>query len=235
MQYLAWGEFPYLEKLPDWAEKKEYVNEFVIKKIVENDLPRLKRVYGHDLFHLLNILIARPGQHIEIQNLALDLGISQNTVREYLNILEKTHLVSQLFNLGIGFRTRSTRQRKIYASSVNSVVLKLFQGLNSDLWQRDMGLIIETFVHNCLLRENGELYFWRQRQIKEVDFIQVHPEGKLPIEVKYQNEIRPADLKSLLYYCQKNILQSYDYQKNEDKTTTVEGVEIVFKPANLLL
>ena len=36
-----------------------------------------------------------------------------------------------------------------------------------------MGLIIETFVHNYLLRENGELYFWRQRQIKEVDFIQV--------------------------------------------------------------
>ena len=235
MHYLAWGEFPYLEKLPDWAEKKEYVNEFVIKKIVENDLPRLKKVYGHDLFHLLNILISRPGQQIEIQNLSLDLGISQNTIREYLSLLEKTHLISQLFNVGIGFRTRSTRQRKIYASSVNSVVLKLFQGLNSELWQRDMGLIIETFVHNYLLRENGELYFWRQRQIKEVDFIQVLPEGKLPIEVKYQNEIRPTDLKNLLYYCQKEHLKkAMIVTKSEEKTTTLEGVELIFKPANLL-
>lgn len=236
MEYLAWGEFPYLEKLPDWAEKKEYVNEFVIKKVVENDLPRLKKVYGHDLFHLLNILIARPGQQIEIQNLATDLGISQNTVREYLGLLEKTHLVSQLFNLGIGFRTRSTRQRKIYASSVNSVVLKSFQGLNSELWTRDMGLVIETFVHNYLLRENNELYFWRQRQIKEVDFIQVHPEGKLPIEVKYQNEIRPSDLKNLLYYCKKERLsKAVIITKNKEGIETNEGIEFIFKPANLLL
>jgi predicted AAA+ superfamily ATPase len=236
MHYLAWGEFPYLEKLPDWAEKKEYVNEFVIKKVVENDLPRLKKVYGHDLFHLLNILIARPGQQIEIQNLATDLGISQNTVREYLGLLEKTHLVSQLFNLGIGFRTRSTRQRKIYASSVNSVVLKSFQGLNSDLWQRDIGLIIEIFVHNYLMREGNELYFWRQRQIKEVDFIQVHPEDKLPIEVKYQNEIRPSDLENLLYYCKKEHLKkAMVITKNEEKIINIKGVEIVFKPASLLL
>jgi predicted AAA+ superfamily ATPase len=236
MQYLAWGEFPYLEKLPDWAEKKEYVNEFVIKKVVENDLPRLKKVYGHDLFHLLNILIARPGQQIEIQNLATDLGISQNTVREYFGLLEKTHLVSQLFNLGIGFRTRSTRQRKIYASSVNSVVLKSFQGLNSDLWQRDIGLIIETFVHNYLMREGNELYFWRQRQIKEVDFIQIHPEDKLPIEVKYQNEIRPSDLENLLYYCKKEHLKkAMVITKNEEKIINIKGVEIVFKPASLLL
>ncbi|MDP1722870.1 MAG: ATP-binding protein [Candidatus Gottesmanbacteria bacterium] len=236
MQYLAWGEFPYLEKLPDWAEKKEYVNEFIMKKVVENDLPRLKKVYGHDLYHLLNMVIARPGQQIEIQNLALDIGISQNTVREYLSLLEKTNLISQLFNVGIGFRTRSVRQRKIYSWSVNSVVLKSFQGLNSDLWQRDMGLIVETFVHNYLLRTGNELFFWRQRQIKEVDFIQVLPEGKFPIEVKYQNEIRPNDLQNLVYYCKKEHLKkAMVITKNEDKIVDLEGVEIVFRPATQLL
>lgn len=236
MHYLAWGEFPYLEKLPDWAEKKEYVNEFIIKKVVENDLPRLKKVYGHDLFHLLTMLIARPGQQIEIQNLALDLGISQNTVREYLNLLEQTNLISQLFNVGIGFRTRSVRQRKIYASSVNSVVLKLFQGLNSDLWQRDIGRIIETYVHNALIRQGNEFYFWRQRQIKEVDFIQVLPEGKFPIEVKYQHEIRPNDLQNLIYFCKKEHLKkAMVITKNEDKIVDLEGVEIVFRPATQLL
>lgn len=236
MQYLAWGEFPYLEKLPDWAEKKEYVNEFIIKKVVENDLPRLKKVYGQDLSHMLSVLLARPGQQIEIQNLATDLGIAQNTVREYLGLLEKTHLISQLYNLGIGFRTRSTRQRKIYASSVNSVVLRSYQSLNSDLWQRDIGLIIETFVHDFLLRENNELYFWRQRQIKEVDFIQISAENKLPIEVKYQNDIRPSDLNNLIYYCKKEKLKrAMVITKNENKTLKLGEVEITFKPANLLL
>ncbi len=237
LQYLAWGEFPYLEKLPDWAEKKEYVHDFIIKKVVEHDLPKLKKIYGSDLSSLLNILIARSGQIVEIQNLSQDLGIAQNTVREYLGLLEKTYLVSQVFNLGIGFRTRSTRQRKIYASSVNAVVFQSIQGLESDMWQQNIGYIIETFVYNYLLRQqSGDIHFFRQRQVKEVDFIQLDAESKLPIEVKYQNVLRPSDLDTLLYYCKKERLnKAVVVTKNEQSIKKIDGVEISFKPAHTLL
>lgn len=237
IHYLAWGEFPYLEKLPDWAEKKEYVNEFIVKKVVEHDLPRLKRLYGNDLISLLTVLIAHSGQTVEIQNLAGDLHLAQNTVREYLRLLEKTYLVSQIFNLGIGFRTRSVRQRKVYATSVNAVVLKTVQGLGSDAWQKDIGSIIETFVFNYLLRHyDSEINFWRQRQIKEVDFIQVGSETKLPIEVKYQNQIRPSDLKNLLYYCNREHLKkAMVVTKNEQGIKRIDGVEVRFTPAATLL
>jgi hypothetical protein len=237
MHYLAWGEFPYLEKLPDWAEKKEYVNEFIVKKVVEHDLPRLKKLYGNDITNLLDVLIDHSGQMVEIQNLAHDLHLAQNTVREYLRLLEKTYLVSQNFNLGIGFRTRSVRQRKIYATSVNALVLKTVRGLNSDLWQHNVGSIIETFVYNYLLRKNeGEINFWRQRQIKEVDFVYSTPETKLPIEVKYQNHIRPGDLENMLYYCRKEHLKkAMVVTKNEQGTKHIDGLEINFTPASNLL
>ncbi|MBI3385091.1 ATP-binding protein [Candidatus Gottesmanbacteria bacterium] len=237
LHYLSWGEFPYLEKLPDWAEKKEYVNDFIIKKVVEHDLPRLKRVYGNDIVNLLNVLITHSGQMVEIQNLAHDLHLAQNTVREYLHLLEKTYVVSQNFNLGIGFRTRSVRQRKVYATSVNALVLKTVQGLQSDLWQHNAGAMIETFVYNYLLRKNeGEIHFWRKRQIKEVDFIYSTPETKLPIEVKYQNQIRPSDLNNLLYYCSKEHLKkAMVVTKNEQGTKHIHGVEINFTPASTLL
>jgi predicted AAA+ superfamily ATPase len=235
-QYLAWGEFPYLEKLPGWAEKYEYVNEFVIKKVVENDLPRLKKIYGQELLHLLKIIIERPGQQIEIANLASDLGIARNTLREYLSLLEKTYLISQLFNLGTGFRTRSLRQRKIYPTSVNAVALKMFSGLGSDLWNHDLGLLVENFVHNYLRQQDGELYFWREREIKEIDFLQIEPEVGLPIEVKYQNQIRSHDLENLLYYCRKqNLKKAMVVTKYEEKTIVQNGVEIVFQPANTLV
>lgn len=237
LQYLAWGEFPYLEKLPDWAEKKEYVNEFIVKKIVQHDLPKLKRVYGNDIVNLLDIFVSHPGQIVEIQNLAHDLNLAQNTVREYLHLLEKTYLVCQIYNLGIGFRTRSLRQRKVYASSTNAFVLKSVQGLGSDLWQHNAGTIIESFVYHYLLRKNeGEINFWRQRQVKEVDFIYTTPETKLPIEVKYQNQIRPDDLKSLLYYCKKEHLKkAMVVTKNEQGNKHINGVEINFAPASTLL
>lgn len=237
LQYLAWGEFPYLEKLPDWAEKKEYVDDFIVKKVVEHDLPRLKKMYGNDIVNLLNILVSHSGQTVEIQNLAYDLHLAQNTVREYLHLLEKTYLVSQVFNLGIGFRSRSVRQRKVYASSVNALVLKTVQGLHSDLWQHNAGIIIETFVYNYFSRKNeGEINFWRQRQIKEVDFIYSTPEIKLPVEVKFQNQIRPADLENLLYYCRKErLIKAMVVTKNEQDIKHIDGVEINFTPASSLL
>ena len=195
-------------------------------------MPRLKKIYGNDIVNLLNVIIAHSGQMVEIQNLAQDLHLAQNTIREYLNLLEKTYLVSQNFNLGIGFRTRSVRQRKVYASSANALVLKTVQGLNSDLWQHNAGAIIETFVYNYLLRKNeGEINFWRQRQIKEVDFIYSTPETKLPIEVKYQNQIRPGDLENVLYYCRKEHLKkAMVVTKNEQGTKHIGGVEVNFIP-----
>ena len=193
--------------------------------------------YGNDITNLLDVLIDHSGQMVEIQNLAHDLHLAQNTVREYLRLLEKTYLVSQNFNLGIGFRTRSVRQRKIYATSVNALVLKTVRGLNSDLWQHNVGSIIETFVYNYLLRKNeGEINFWRQRQIKEVDFVYSTPETKLPIEVKYQNHIRPGDLENMLYYCGKEHLKkAMVVTKNEQDTKHINGVKISFTPALALL
>lgn len=236
-QYLAWGEFPYLEKLTGWAEKKEYVLDFVLKKVVEHDLPRLKKFYGSELSSLLDVLVSHSGQNIEIQNLAHDFNIAPNTTREYLSLLEKTHLISQVFNLGIGFRTRSMRMRKVYASSVNAIILGTFRGLDSDLWQVGMGNIIETYVYNHLLRqkETTDINFWRQRQTREVDFLQITAESKLPIEVKYQNQIRKSDLEHLLYYCNKTQLtKAMLVTKHEEATRTIDGIEIDFCPAHSL-
>lgn len=236
-KYLSWGELPYLESLPGWSEKKEYINDFVIKKIVENDLPKLKKVYGTEISEMAKVLIDHPGQIVEIQNLAHDLNIAQNTARNYLDLLEKTNLVSQIFNLGIGFRTRSLRQRKVYPSSVNSVVLRNLESITSEIWQKNAGDIIETFVFNHLGRKNeGKIYFWRQRQVKEVDFIISSAEKLLPVEVKYQNQIRSQDLANLVYYCQKQkITNATVVTKDDASVKKISNIKIELKPANFLL
>lgn len=237
MEYLSWGEFPYLEKLSDWQEKREYLNDFVFKKVVENDLPKFKKVYGSDILNMLSVLMSSSGQNIEIQNFAQDLGIAQNTTREYLSLLVKTQLVSQIYNVGIGFRSRKIRQRKVYLTSVNASVLHNFQGLMSDAWQRNIGNIIETFVYNYYARKNiGEICFWRERQVKEVDFVILGQEKKIPIEVKYQNEIRERDLKNLIEYSRKEKLKNAILiTKNIDKIEKIEGLKIEFISARNLL
>lgn len=234
--YLAGGEFPYLPLLTNWSEKREYVLNFVIGKVVENDLPRLKKIYKTtELTALSEALISDSGQLVEMQNLGTDLGISRQSLRDYTALLEKTNLISAVFNRGTGFRTRS-RLRKIYSASTNALVLKTSLGEQSESFSFKIGQYLETFVFNYLVRQQaGEIYFWRQRQ-KEVDFILVTPESVLPIEVKYQNRIRPSDIENLLYFCRKERLnQGIIVTRDKSGRETIKGVAIRFLPAHFLI
>lgn len=234
--YLTGGEFPYLPLLTNWSEKREYVLNFVIGKVVENDLPRLKKIYKtNELAALSETLISGSGQLVEMQNLGTDLGISRQSLRDYTALLEKTHLISAVYNRGTGFRTRS-RLRKIYSASTNATVLKTSLGEQSESFNFKTGQYVETFVFNYLVRQQaGEIYFWRQRQ-KEVDFILVTPESVLPIEVKYQNRIRPSDIENLLYLCRKERLnQGIIVTRDKSGQEIIKGVTIRFLPAHFLI
>ena len=236
LAYLVGGEFPYLPRLTNWGEKREYVLDFVIGKVVENDLPRLKKIYKTtELTALSEALISGSGQLVEMQNLGTDLGISRQSLRDYTALLEKTHLISAVYNRGTGFRTRS-RLRKIYSASTNATVLKTSLGEQSESFSFKMGQYVETFVFNYLVRQQtGEIYFWRQRQ-KEVDFILVTPESVFPIEVKCQNRIRSSDMENLLYFCHKERLnQGVIVTRDKSGQETIKGVTIRFLPAHFLI
>lgn len=235
--YVAWGEFPYLASLPTWEEKREYVLEFVLRKVLEVDLPKLKRYNGTELSRLMDILVIGSGQLVEMKNLGNDIGLSQNTLRDYLDTLEKTYLISQVFNSRIGYRTRSVRQRKIYVNSVNAVVLQSGLTFDPHAWQTKAGLFVENYVFNYFERLGGvEIDFWRERQIREVDFVCNYQGSKLPIEVKYQSQIRPDDLKNIIYYCNKEKLtRAVVITKNKIGVENIHGLTIQFTPAHFLV
>lgn len=238
LDYLSFGEFPYLTKLSGWNEKKEYLLSFIIEKIVENDIPKIKKIYqAEELKNLTNILFQNSGQVIEMQNLGGDLGLAAKTLRDYLYLLENTFLFTQIFNKGIGFRERSKRQRKIYSTSTNALVLKMSERENTDLFHMNLGKIVENFVFNHLKKNTSQnIYFFRQREIKEVDFLLDRPEGILPIEIKYQNSFKKTDLKNLIYYCQKEKLtKAMVITKANREEINIENIRIKLVPAHFLV
>lgn len=238
LDYLSFGEFPYLTKLSGWEEKREYLLNFIIGKVVESDLPKIKKIYQVDeLKNLVNILFQNSGQVVEMQNLGSDLGLAAKTLRDYLHLLENTFLFCQIFNKGIGFRERSLRQRKIYPTSTNALVLKMNERENFDLLNINMGRFAENFVFNYLNRFiSHDIYFFRQREIKEVDFLITTKDGFLPIEVKYQNSINKSDLKNLIYYCQKEKLtKAMIITKTSKEEIDIENIKIKLIPAHFLV
>lgn len=235
--YLVFGEFPYLAKLDQFSDQKQYVLDWVIGKIVESDLLKIRRVVNTNaLVNLTNVLLVGSGQLVELQNLARDLGLDRATLGEYLSLLEKTNLTGTVFNRGVGYRSRSLRQRKIYSASVNAIALKNTNGPFSESFKLKIGQVVECFVFNYLSSKEGELFFWRQRQIKEVDFIWQTPEKVLPVEVKFQSEIRPEDLKNLLYYCRKEKIQEAVVITQDQKEEKMfDDIKVKFSPGYYLV
>jgi uncharacterized protein len=235
-EYLLTGEFPYLSKLTSFSEKRDYVLDWVIGKILEFDLPKIQRIVNSaSLTNLGSVIIEGSGQIVELTNLANDLEITRATLYTYLELLEKSHIAGQLMNMAAGYRSRKVRIRKVYASSVNAVVLKNTTGVSSESFMLKTGQIIETFVYNYLSRMGYETYLYREREGKEVDFIIKTETGFIPVEVKYQNRINHQDLKNILYYCKKKgVREAYVITKMLHETKSIEGVKIRFLPAYFL-
>lgn len=236
-QYLAWGEFPYLLKLDAWKDKQEYLRSWVIGKVVEQDIPKYLRVVREaELVNLTRILTEKPGQLIELVNLSADLQLAKNTLSHYIDLLEKTLLVKQLFNWKMGFRTRNVRQRKIYPSSVNLSALQSASGIQEASWAPSESILAESFVANYLFQQSGEVYFWRKRAGQEIDFIWKTNQGLVPIEVKYQKQIRREDLKNLLYFCRQEKLNSAILVTRDIyKEKMTDNIMIKYIPAYYLL
>jgi len=231
-EFLATGQFPEIITWPDFFQKRAYLKDWVVDRVLERDLPRLLRVnFPEDLRSLAYALIEGSGGLIEFTNLAQDLGISRETVRTYSQFLEKALLFLQVLNLAGSFRRRQKRQRKIYPHSTNFLSLVWGEDYLGKNFSTNLGKVVETYLASQLLQEFGEVFFWRERG-KEVDFLVKHKGETWPIEVKYQARISGADLAPLLWLMEKKKLaKGLVVTRSLEGVRNIDSAKIFFLPA----
>lgn len=165
---------------------------------IANDLYRFYNIRATGTFEELLGLVAREsGQLASYRQMAETLGVQERTVVEYLDYLERVHLVSQSQFYSQSRAKRVRRQRKIYLSNPgvrNAILGGVNRGTLSNA--QSMGSIVESVVHEhskrlvyCL--EPGpepSAFYWRDQRNREVDIV-VEVAGKpIPIEVKYRTD-----------------------------------------------
>jgi predicted AAA+ superfamily ATPase len=75
-------------------------------------------------------------------------------------------------------------------------------------------------------------YFWRDRHKHEVDLVLDTPVGLVPVEIKYQNRISPADTKNLLVFMEEyNVSTGILVTKDLFDKRIAGGREILYIPA----
>ena len=179
-----------------------------IQTYVERDVRQIKNIGDSNAFIQFTRLCAgRIGQLLNHTSLANDAGISPNTAKAWLSILESSYILYRLQPYHRNFSKRQIKSPKLYfvdtgvacsllgirdVNQVNSHYLKgaLFENL-----------IINEFVKRNLHRgENRQPYFWQDHNGKEVDCLLVDGEKITPVEIKAGKTMSSSYFDNLKYW-----------------------------------
>jgi uncharacterized protein len=163
-----------------------------IQTYVERDVRLIKNIGDINAFIQFTRLCAgRTGQLLNYASLASDAGISPNTAKAWLSILEGSYILYRLQPYHPNFNKRMVKSPKLYfydtgvacsllgireESQVNIHYLKgaLFENL-----------IINEFIKRSYHRgEHRQPYFWQDNHGKEIDCVLADGEKITPVEIK---------------------------------------------------
>ena len=145
------------------------------------------------------MLAARSGQLLNLSDVARDLGVTLNTVKAWLSVLEATYQVMVLRPYFANVGKRLVKTPKVYFTDVGT--LCYLAGLKDPEHAAAGpmgGAIMETAVLSEVVRTlthrgiEPQVYFWRTTAGTEVDLLVDTGRGLVPIEVKLSATPRPA-------------------------------------------
>ena len=171
-EYLSLGGYPEQVLHPS----QEYLLN-LLDDILARDLTRLHSLKKPFLLkELLRLIAAAAGSRTSFNKLAKVLGISVDTVKEYIGYFEMAFLIKSVEKWTTSWSEKIYAQKKIYLWDLG--VKSLFTGSG------DLGSKAENAVLIELLRSGIDGGYFAESE-REVDFVMGTVESPLPLEVKY--------------------------------------------------
>lgn len=174
----------------------------------ERDLRQLMEVRRLDDFRrFVRLAAGRVGQVLNLHSLAADAGVSDRTARDWLSVLEASHLVWLLPPWHENLGKRLTKSHKLYFCDVGlaawlmgitQAVQLASHPLRGALFEN---LVVMEFVKHALNRgERPDLHFFRDSNGLEVDLVVGNglPPGQLGlVEIKSGQTVQSAWFKPM--------------------------------------
>ena len=159
---------------------------------IERDVRQLIRIQELETFHrFVRLCAGRTGQTLKLSELATESGITHNTAKAWISVLEASYLVHLLRPHYKNFNKRLIKMPKLYFHDTGLACWLLGIRTVEQLETHPLrGSIFETFVISELIKsrlnrgERPDLYYWRDSNGNEVDVIADLGIGLKPIEIK---------------------------------------------------
>ncbi len=171
-----------------------------VQTYLERDVRSLRQIGDLTQFQsFLRAVAARCGQLLNLTDIARDLGVTVNTAKAWLAVLEASFQVIILRPYFANVGKRLVKTPKVYFTDTGT--LCYLAGLRDPehAAQGPMGGVIfetavlieilKTYVHRG---ESPQIYFWRTARGSEVDIVISTGAGLIPIEAKLSATPKPA-------------------------------------------
>ena len=159
---------------------------------IERDVRQVLEVKNLSLFQrFIKMCAARVGQLINMSSLAIDCGVSHNTIRSWLSVLEAGYVVFLLqpHHQNFGKRLVKTPKLYFYDTGLAAYLLGIRDAEHLSIHSA-RGSLFENLVVSELLKQRynqglaSNLYFWRNNTGDEVDVLIEQGEQLMPMEIK---------------------------------------------------
>ena len=211
-----------------------------IQTYVEKDVRLIKNIGDVNAFiQFIRLCAGRIGQLLNYASLASDAGISPNTAKAWLSILESSYILYRLQPYHRNFNKRLVKSPKLYfydtgvACSLlgireeNQINLHYMKGALFE------NLIMSEFIKRNFHRgENRQPFFWQDNHGKEIDCLLVDGEKITPVEIKSGKTMATSYFDNLQYWRQLAALtgnQGYVVYGGEQSMQTSAGTFISWR------
>ena len=203
-EVIAKGFYPQLhtEKIRTGRWFNNYTDTYINK-----DVRLVKNIGNLSQFNMfLKMCAFRTGQLTHLQSLANDCGISQNTAKAWLSILENSFIIKKLQPYYKNFNKRLIKTAKIffydtgllcYLLSIQSPKEINTHSLKGALFENLVFTEIEKHFFN--LGKPPPVYFWRDRQGREMDFL-IEEKVLKTVEAKAGQTLTGESFKNTRYF-----------------------------------
>lgn len=159
---------------------------------IERDVRQLIKIQDLETFQrFVRLCAGRTGQLLNLSSLATECGITHNTAKAWISVLEASYVVFLLRPHHANLNKRLVKSPKLYFYDVGLASWLLGIQTPAQIETHPLrGNIFETFIVSELMKsffnrgERPPLYFWRDSHGNEVDVIVEQGHRLTPIEIK---------------------------------------------------
>lgn len=197
------GGFPELHAQPSMPAHIWYAS--YVATYLERDVRNIMQVGNlRDFERFLRAAAARIGAMLSYSELARDVGVSPNTVKQWISVLQTSGQIFLLepYHRNIGKRLVKTPKLYFCDSGLAMFLLGfedwravLRHPMAGQLWENHV--VMEIVRHYAAKGRNKPLWFWRTAQGEEVDLLVEEGGRFVAVEAKYAENPDQRDLKGV--------------------------------------